>query len=187
MRTLAEAEKAGTSFAASLGANQDALKTLRAKPAEEILKASAEQGARPPVDGWFLPQDVYTIFADYTVLATGGLGQIYLHTTNTRSSIGDGVVMANRAGARIMNAEYVQFHPTALADKKANHFLISEALRGEGARLRNHQGEYFMEKYSPQQFLVSFVEGRLHLRHRERAASRRRPCLSCPHHFFDAQ
>jgi L-aspartate oxidase len=93
--------------------------------------------------------DVYTIFADYTVLATGGIGQIFLHTTNTRSSLGDGVVMARRAGARIMNAEYVQFHPTALADKKANHFLISEALRGEGARLRNHQGQYFMEKYSP--------------------------------------
>jgi L-aspartate oxidase len=93
--------------------------------------------------------EVYTIFADYTVLATGGLGQIFLHTTNTRSSLGDGIVMARRAGARIMNAEYVQFHPTALADKKANHFLISEALRGEGARLRNHQGQYFMEKYSP--------------------------------------
>jgi len=94
--------------------------------------------------------DVYTIFADYTILATGGIGQIYLHTTNTRSSLGDGVVMAHRAGARIMNAEYVQFHPTALADKKANHFLISEALRGEGARLRNQRGEYFMEKYSPE-------------------------------------
>src|SRR2546421_3485179 len=94
--------------------------------------------------------DVYTVFADFTVLATGGLGQIYLHTTNTRSSIGDGVVMANRAGARIMNAEYVQFHPTALADKEANHFLISEALRGEGARLRNQKGEYFMGKYSPE-------------------------------------
>jgi L-aspartate oxidase len=93
--------------------------------------------------------DVYTIFSDYTVLATGGVGQIFLHTTNTRSSLGDGVVMARRAGAKIMNAEYVQFHPTALADKKANHFLISEALRGEGARLKNHQGEYFMEKYSP--------------------------------------
>jgi L-aspartate oxidase len=93
--------------------------------------------------------DVYTVFADYTVLATGGVGQIYLHTTNTRSSIGDGVVMANRAGARIMNAEYVQFHPTALADKEANHYLISEALRGEGARLRNQKGEYFMEKYAP--------------------------------------
>ena len=94
--------------------------------------------------------DVYTIFADYTVLATGGIGQIYLHTTNTKNSLGDGVVMASRAGARIMNAEYVQFHPTALADKKANHFLISEALRGEGARLRNQRGEYFMERYAPE-------------------------------------
>jgi L-aspartate oxidase len=98
--------------------------------------------------------DVYTVFADFTVLATGGIGQVFLHTTNTRNSIGDGVVMAQRAGARIMNAEYVQFHPTALADKKANHFLISEALRGEGARLRNHKGEYFMEKYSQQKDLA---------------------------------
>ncbi len=96
-------------------------------------------------------EEVYTIFADFTVLATGGVGQIYLHSTNTRHAIGDGVVMANRAGARIMNAQYVQFHPTALADKKANHFLISEALRGEGARLRNMKGEYFMEKYAPEQ------------------------------------
>jgi L-aspartate oxidase len=94
--------------------------------------------------------DVYTVFADYTILATGGLGQIYLHTTNTRSSLGDGVVMAHRAGAKIFNAEYVQFHPTALADKKANHFLISEALRGEGARLRNQRGEYFMARYAPE-------------------------------------
>jgi len=94
--------------------------------------------------------EVFTIFSDFAVLATGGLGQIYLHTTNTRNAIGDGVVMAKRAGATIMNAEYVQFHPTALADKKANHFLISEALRGEGARLRNQRGEYFMERYAPE-------------------------------------
>jgi L-aspartate oxidase len=96
-----------------------------------------------------MTSEVYTIFADFTILATGGVGQIYLHSTNTRHAIGDGVVMAHRAGARLINSEYVQFHPTALADKKANHFLISEALRGEGARLKNHRGEYFMEKYSP--------------------------------------
>ncbi|HUP64680.1 MAG TPA: FAD-dependent oxidoreductase [Thermoanaerobaculia bacterium] len=94
-------------------------------------------------------REVYTVFSDFTVLATGGIGRIYLHTTNTRHSIGDGTVMAHRAGARIMNAEYVQFHPTALAHKRENHFLISEALRGEGARLMNQKGEYFMEKYAP--------------------------------------
>jgi L-aspartate oxidase len=93
--------------------------------------------------------EVLTIFSDFTVLATGGVGQIFLHTTNTRHSIGDGVVMAHRAGARIMNSEYVQFHPTAFAHKQANHFLISEALRGEGARLRNQKGELFMERYAP--------------------------------------
>jgi para-nitrobenzyl esterase len=63
MRTLAEAEKSGTAFAASLGAEKDTLKTLRAKTSEEVLKAGAEQTGRPPVDGWFLPQDVYSIFA----------------------------------------------------------------------------------------------------------------------------
>lgn len=93
--------------------------------------------------------EVLTVFADYTVLATGGIGRIFLHTTNTRHSIGDGVVMARRAGAAIMNAEYIQFHPTSLAHKGANHFLISEATRGEGARLMNKRGEYFMEKYAP--------------------------------------
>ncbi|MFN2442867.1 MAG: L-aspartate oxidase [Thermoanaerobaculia bacterium] len=93
---------------------------------------------------------VHTVFADYTILATGGIGRVYLHTTNTRHSIGDGVVMAHRAGAKIMNAEYVQFHPTALAQKAENHFLISEALRGEGARLMNQKGEYFMDKYAPE-------------------------------------
>jgi L-aspartate oxidase len=96
-------------------------------------------------------KEVYTVFADFTVLATGGVGQIFLHTTNTRHSLGDGVVMAYRAGAQIMNSEYIQFHPTALAHKKANHFLISEALRGEGGRLKNQRGEYFMEKYAPAQ------------------------------------
>lgn len=93
---------------------------------------------------------VETMLADYTLLATGGVGQIFLHTTNTRVSIGSGLSMSFRAGARILNSEYVQFHPTALyagAKKKNRRMLISEAVRGEGARLINSAGEAFMPRY----------------------------------------
>ncbi len=88
-------------------------------------------------------------FASKTVLATGGLGQIYLHTTNPRRARGDGIAMAKRAGATITNAEYVQFHPTAFYHRDADRFLISESLRGEGARLRTRAGRYFMADYHP--------------------------------------
>lgn len=88
-----------------------------------------------------------TILADYTVLCTGGLGQIFLHTTNTSSSIGSGMAMAHRAGATVMNLEYIQFHPTALFHRADRKFLISEAVRGEGARLFNAKGERFMARY----------------------------------------
>ena len=88
-----------------------------------------------------------TILADFTVLCTGGLGQIFLHTTNTSSSIGSGMAMAHRAGATVMNLEYIQFHPTALFHRSDRKFLISEAVRGEGARLFNVKGERFMARY----------------------------------------
>lgn len=93
---------------------------------------------------------VETYLADHTILATGGVGQVYLHTTNTRGSIGSGLAMASRAGARIVNAEYVQFHPTALyqGSKKADRrFLVSEAVRGEGAVLVDGDGAPFMSRY----------------------------------------
>ncbi|MCP2598282.1 FAD-binding protein, partial [Candidatus Aminicenantes bacterium AC-335-L06] len=93
---------------------------------------------------------VKTIFASYTILATGGLGRIYLHTSNPEGARGDGYAMAFRAGARLMNMEYIQFHPTSLFHRNAERFLISETLRGEGARLKNKNGELFMEKYSPE-------------------------------------
>jgi L-aspartate oxidase len=90
---------------------------------------------------------VHTVLSDFTVLATGGVGRLFLHTTNTAQAIGDGLAMADRAGAVTQNLEYVQFHPTTLYHEDAPRFLISEALRGEGAVLVNRAGEAFMHRY----------------------------------------
>lgn len=93
---------------------------------------------------------VHRYLAAATVLATGGLGRIYRNTTNPAGARGDGLAMAHRAGARIVNAEYVQFHPTALAAPGAEGLLISEAVRGEGGILLTPDGRQFMAEYSPE-------------------------------------
>ena len=93
-------------------------------------------------------QDKMKIFrASSVVIATGGFGQIYSHTTNPEVATGDGVGMCLRAGAEAIDMEFIQFHPTVLYHPKDKSFLISEAVRGEGAQLKNASGERFMHKY----------------------------------------
>ena len=93
-------------------------------------------------------QQPETILADWTVLATGGVGQVFLHSTNSTSSVGSGVSMAHRAGVALANLEFMQFHPTALYDKMTHRRpLITEAMRGEGARLLDESGQAFMQRH----------------------------------------
>ena len=94
-------------------------------------------------------QDEYeTIYSNTVIMATGGLGQLYQYTTNPKGATGDGFALSYRAGAQLQDMEFVQFHPTALAfDGAENRFLISEAVRGEGAKLCDEFGMEFMFKY----------------------------------------
>lgn len=93
--------------------------------------------------------ELVAYYAPVVVCASGGYGRLYSKTTNPEVATGDGASMAYRAGAELMDLEFVQFHPTVLCHPENQSFLISEAVRGEGAVLRNHKGERFMEQYHP--------------------------------------
>lgn len=92
-------------------------------------------------------KEVYVFQSGYTILASGGASRVYLYSTNPESATGDGLSMAFRAGVRIANMEFIQFHPTALYHPARRLFLISEALRGFGGILRNMDGEAFVKRY----------------------------------------
>jgi len=113
----------------------------------------AQDRYRPPtVIGAYLLErgsgEVRPVLARDTILATGGLGRVYLHTTNPDGARGDGIAMARRAGARLLNLEYIQFHPTALFHPRGR-LLLTEALRGEGARITDAAGRPFLRDAHP--------------------------------------
>ena len=115
---------------------------------------------------------VGNVRAARTLLATGGAGQVFRETTNPSIATGDGIAMAFHAGARVVDLEFVQFHPTVLSVPGAPRFLLSEALRGEGARLVNVHGESFMKRYEPAGDLASRdLVSRAMVREAERTAS----------------
>ena len=146
----AHGDSTGQEIGRALAARARTLSSLSFREFE-FTAALEVQGGRVTGVSVMGPQgDIHAVHCKAVLLATGGAGQVYSNTTNPRVATGDGIAMAYRAGALISDMEFVQFHPTALYLKGAPHFLLSEALRGEGAYLRNAETIRFMPKYHPQ-------------------------------------
>lgn len=129
------------------------IKVLENAFAVELLQNNQEECNGAII---FHNQKYIAINAQNTILCTGGMGQLYSNTTNPSVATADGVALAIKSGVQLANLEFIQFHPTALAvETKNNRFLISEALRGEGAILRNSKNERFMTKYNDKLELAS--------------------------------
>jgi len=145
----AQGESAGGEILRALHAKTQTLKNISVRGFEFTTGLETDSGRVTGVsliNEKGLPQE---IACSAVLLATGGMGQIYRNTTNAEAATGDGVAIAFRAGAEVSDMEFIQFHPTALYLKKAPRFLLSEALLGEGAYLRNIEMDRFMAKYHP--------------------------------------
>src|SRR3990172_7130856 len=144
----ADGDSTGREILRALMAKAKSLPAIQVQPYSFALDLLVEDGAVRGVE--YLEEKTSTsgkVYATAVLLATGGLGQVYKETTNPAVACGDGMAMAWRAGALLSDMEFIQFHPTALCVKGAPRFLLSEALRGEGAQLRNVDLERFMPRY----------------------------------------
>lgn len=135
---------------------QDNIQLFEHQVAIDLIKTPSTQGQR--CAGAYVlnlqTDEVDTHAAPFVILATGGAAKVYLYTSNPDGTCGDGIAMAWRAGCRVANLEFNQFHPTCLYHPQAKNFLITEALRGEGAILKLPDGERFMERYDQRKELA---------------------------------
>ncbi|HXO33554.1 MAG TPA: L-aspartate oxidase [Candidatus Acidoferrales bacterium] len=145
----AQGDSTGREILRALYAKAQTLKNITVREFEFSAGLETDAGAVTGVSLLSEKGQLQEVMCSAVLLATGGMGQLYRNTTNPEVATGDGVAMAFRAGAEVSDMEFIQFHPTALYLKKAPRFLLSEALRGEGAYLRNIEMDRFMAKYHP--------------------------------------